>query len=83
MSIRIRSAIGTVLLCAAGIVGVFAPFVDPSFLWYAGAAAIAGLALIAWAFRSAVREVRSIRLKHESMLRAELENKGPDAPPTS
>lgn len=82
MSIRMRSLVGSILVCAGVLLLIAAAVaVKTSFLWTGLGAAGAGVALVVWAIRDAAREIRAAESKFDALLRAQLSERGKEAGP--
>ena len=81
MTIWVRSALGTVLI-AAGLLGLIMASIlgRRPVLWGSLAAAVAGAALIVWAFRDVVRAIGDARTRCDAQLRAWVASEKKDPP---
>jgi hypothetical protein len=84
MTIWVRSALGTVL-GAAGLLGIVTASIlgRPTVLWGSLGVAAAGAALVAWAFRDAIRAIGDARTRCDAQLRAWVDSGKKDPPPSA
>ena len=81
MSVRLRSAIGAVLLTGGLFLGVAAAtFKNASCIWGGAASVVAGMGILGWAIRDVAREIGHARTKYDALLRAEYSEKKEQKP---